>query len=163
MGFIDWNYFKTLVYSKYDALKEWISNGLPKTFYSRHFWTCIGFIVVVAVDLFLFSLGENLFNNGDGADKVRDQLDRAVENQQRAVTDIREAEDTASKLGQSVTDSRHSVENGRTAVEDSRKSVSAASESNEELRKGNDRAAELIRDCQEVLRGVRERGAEKAE
>ena len=51
----------------------------------------------------------------------------------------------------------------REEIESSREGVQAAAESNLQLKEGNDRAGELIRECQSILRTVRERGANQTE
>ena len=48
-------------------------------------------------------------------------------------------------------------------IESGREVVQAAAESNLQLKEGNDRAGELIRECQSILRTVRERGANQTE
>ena len=106
----------------------------------------IGFIIGAAVVLCLRS---NVPDNGVGADQVRGELDGAIQNQRQAISDLDSAADTAAGV-------REEIESGRERVR-------AAAESNLQLKEGNDRAGELIRDCQEILRAVRERGASKTE
>ena len=101
----------------------------------------IGIVVGAAVVLCLRS---NVPDNGVGADTVREQLDGAIRNQQQAVSDLRTAENTA--------------EGVRAEIAEGRKSVNAALRSAVQLEEGNARAAELIRDCQKILRTVCERG-----
>ena len=104
---------------------------------------CAAVIALVCAAAFLCGR-EDIPSNGKRADEVRTELDTAIRNEQQAVDDLRTAEDTASELG--------------AAVEAGRREVQSAIQSNEELGEGNARAAELIRDCQEILRTVRQRG-----
>ena len=83
-------------------------------------------------------------NNGQRADEVRTELDGAIRNQQQSISDLREAEGTADGIGQAVTAGRGEVQ--------------SAIKSNEELGAGTARAAELIGECQDILRGIRQRG-----
>ena len=88
-------------------------------------------------------------DNGNGADEVGKQLDGAIRNQRQAISDLDSAADTAAGV--------------REEIESSREGVQAAAESNLQLKEGNDRAGELIRECQSILRTVRERGANQTE
>ena len=106
----------------------------------------IGIIIGAAVVLCLRS---NVPDNGVGADQVRGELDGAIRIEQQAISDLDSAADTAAGV-------RREIESGRAGVRE-------ATKSNLQLKEGNDRAGELIRDCQEILRTVRERGAGKTE
>ena len=86
----------------------------------------------------------DLPDNGERADEVRTELDGAIRNQQQSISDLREAEGTADGIGQAVTAGRGEVQ--------------SAIKSNEELGAGTARAAELIGECQDILRGIRQRG-----
>ena len=106
----------------------------------------IGFIIGAAV---VFCFRSNIPDNGNGADEVGKQLDGAIRTQRQTIQDLDSAADTAEGvLGK---------------IESGREGVQAASESNLQLKEGNDRAGELIRDCQSILRTVRERGASQTE
>ena len=91
----------------------------------------------------------DLPDNGVGASEVRTELDGAVRNQRQAISDLDSAADTAAGV--------------RDEIESGREGVRAAAESNLQLKEGNDRAGELIRECQSILRTVRERGANQTE
>ena len=91
----------------------------------------------------------DLPDNGVGADQVRGELDGAIQNQRQAISDLDSAADTAAGV--------------REEIESSREGVQAAAESNLQLKEGNDRAGELIRECQSILRTVRERGVSQNE
>ena len=105
----------------------------------------IACLVIGAAAVLCFrGCGADVCGDGERTDEVRTELDTAIRNEQQAVDDLRTAEDTASELG--------------SAVEAGRREVQSAIQSNEELGEGNARAAELIRDCQEILRTVRQRG-----
>ncbi|MBQ1855020.1 MAG: hypothetical protein II137_00325 [Anaerovibrio sp.] len=106
----------------------------------------IGIIVGAAVVLCLRS---NVPDNGVRADEVREQLDGAIRTQRQTIRDIDSAADTAAEV-------RGEIESGRAGVRE-------ATKSNLQLKEGNDRAGELIRDCQEIIRTVRERGASQTE
>ena len=108
--------------------------------------TVIGFVIGAAVVLCLRS---NVPDNGVGADQVRGELDGAIRIERQAISELDSAADTAAGV-------REEIESGREGVR-------AAAESNIQLKKGNDRAGELIGECQEILRTVRERGASKTE
>ena len=84
-------------------------------------------------------------DNGGGADEVRTELDGAIQSQQESIQDLRDAEIAAEDLRGEITDSR--------------KEIGTAYESAKELGVQNDRAGEIIADCQSILRGVRQRGA----
>ena len=86
----------------------------------------------------------DLPSNGERADEVRTELDGAIRDQQQSISDLREAEGTADGIGQAVTAGRGEVQ--------------SAIQSNEELGEGTARAAELIGECQDILRGIRQRG-----
>lgn len=88
-------------------------------------------------------------DNGVGADTVREQLDGAIQLERQTIQDFDSAADTAAGV-------REELESGREGVQ-------AAAESNLQLKEENDRAGELIRDCQSILRTVRERGARQTE
>ena len=103
----------------------------------------IGFIIGATVVLCLRS---NVSDNGVGADQVRGEFDGVIRNQRQAISDLDSAADTAAGV--------------RGEIESGREGVRAAAESNIQLKEGNGRAGELIRDCQEILRTVRERGKE---
>ncbi|WP_303685108.1 hypothetical protein [Anaerovibrio lipolyticus] len=75
--------------------------------------------------------------------------DGAIRLERQTIRDVESAADTAAGV-------RGEIESGRAGVR-------AASESNLQLKKENDRAGELIRDCQSILRMVRERGASQTE
>ena len=104
---------------------------------------CAAVIALVCAAAFL-CCREDIPSDGDRADEVRTELDGAIRNEQQAINELRTAEDTASELG--------------FAVEAGRREVQSAIQSNEELGEGNARAAGLIRECQEILRTVRQRG-----
>ena len=106
----------------------------------------IGFIIGVAVVLCLRS---NVSDKVIGADTVREQLDGAIRTQRRTIQDLDSATDSATGV-------RGEIESGRAGVRE-------ATKSNLQLKEGNDRAGELIRDCQSILRTVRERGASQTE
>jgi len=106
----------------------------------------IGFIIGAAVVL---CLRTDIPDNGVGADEVREQLDGAIRTQRKTIRNVESAADTA--------------EGVRGKIESGREGVQAASESNLQLKEGNDRAGELIRECQSILRTVRERGASQTE
>ena len=106
----------------------------------------IGIVVGAAVVLCLRS---NVPDNGVGADTVREQLDGAVRLEQQTIRDVESAADTAAGV-------RGEIESGRAGVRE-------AAKSNLQLKEGNDRAGELIRDCQKILAGVRARGASQTE
>ena len=106
----------------------------------------IGIIIGAAVVLCLRS---DIPDNGVGADTVREQLDGAIGNQRQTIRDIDSAAETAAGV-------RGEIESGRAGVRE-------ATKSNLQIKEGNDRAGELIRDCQSILRTVRERGASKTE
>ncbi len=106
----------------------------------------IGIIVGATVVLCLRS---NVPDNGVRAGEVREQLDGAIRIERQTISDLDSAADTAAGV-------REEIESGR-------EEVRAAAESNIQLKEGNDRAGELIRDCQSILRTVRERGASQTE
>ena len=106
----------------------------------------IGFIIGAAAILCLRS---NVSDKVIGADTVREQLDGAIRTQRRTIQDLDSAADSAAGV-------RGEIESGRAGVRE-------ATKSNLQIKEGNDRAGELIRDCQSILRTVRERGASKTE
>ena len=106
----------------------------------------IGIIVGAAVVLCLRS---NVSDNGVGADTVREQLDGAIRLERQTIRDVESAAEAAAGV-------RGEIESGRAGVRE-------ATKSNLQLKEGNDRAGELIRDCQKILAEVRERGASKTE
>ena len=106
----------------------------------------IGFIIGAAV---VFCFRSNIPDNGVRADEVGKQLDGAIGTQRQAIQDLDSAADTA--------------EGVRGKIESGREGVQAATKSNLQLKEGNDRAGELIRDCQKILRTVRARGTSKTE
>ncbi|WP_155851635.1 hypothetical protein [Anaerovibrio lipolyticus] len=106
----------------------------------------IGFIIGAAVVLCLRS---NVPDNGVGVDTFREQLDGAIRLERQTIRDVESAADTAAGV-------RGEIESGRAGVRE-------ATKSNLQLKEGNDRAGELIRDCQSILKTVRERGASKTE
>lgn len=108
--------------------------------------TLLGFAVSAAAVLCFRS---NVSDNGVGADTVKEQLDGAIQLERQTIQDFDSAADTAAGV-------REELESGREGVQ-------AAAESNLQLKEGNDRAGELIRDCQSILRTVRERGASQTE
>ena len=104
----------------------------------------LGFAVGAAIVLCFRSCGADVHGDGERSDEVRTELDGAVRNQQQSISDLREAEGTADGIGQKVTAGRGEVQ--------------SAIQSNEKLGEGNARAAELIGECQDILRGIRQRG-----
>ena len=106
----------------------------------------IGIIVGATVVL---CLGSNVSDNGVGADTVREQLDGAIRTQRRTIRDVESAADTAAGV--------------RGEIESVRAGVREATKSNLQLKEGNDRAGELIKECQSIPRTVRERGASQTE
>ena len=106
----------------------------------------IGFIIGAAVVLCLRS---NVSDNGVGVDTVREQLDGAIQLERQTIQELDSAAETAAGV-------RGEIESGRAGVRE-------ATKSNLQLKEGNDRAGELIRDCQSILKTVRERGASKTE
>ncbi|WP_143272204.1 hypothetical protein [Anaerovibrio sp. JC8] len=106
----------------------------------------IGFIIGAAVVLCFRS---DIPDNGVRADEVREQLDGAIRTQRQTIRDVESAADTTAGV-------RGEIESGRAGVRE-------ATKSNLQLKEGNDRAGELIRDCQSILRTVRERGASQTE
>ena len=106
----------------------------------------IGFIIGAAV---VFCFRSNIPDNGNGADEVGKQLDGVIRTQRQAIQDLDSAADSA--------------EGVRGKIESGREGVQAASESNLQLKEGNDRAGELIRECQSILRTVRKRGTSQTE
>ena len=106
----------------------------------------IGIIIGAAV---VICLRSNVPDNGVGADTVREQLDGAIRLERQTIRDVESAADTAAGV-------RGEIESGRAGVRE-------ATKSNLQLKEGNDRAGELIRDCQSILKTVRERGASKTE
>ena len=87
---------------------------------------------------------KKLFTRRRISDTQRTELDGVIRNQQQSISDLREAEGTADGIGQAVTAGRGEVQ--------------SAICSNEELGAGNVRTAELIGECQDILRGIRQRG-----
>ena len=106
----------------------------------------IGFIIGAAVVL---CLRTDIPDNGVRADEVREQLDGAIRTQRQAIRDVESAAETVAGV-------RGEIESGRAGVRE-------ATKSNLQLKEGNDRAGELIRDCQSILRTVRERGTSQTE
>ena len=106
----------------------------------------IGIIIGAAVVLCLRS---NVSDNGVGVDTVREQLDGAIQLERQTIQELDSAAETAAGV-------RGEIESGRAGVRE-------ATKSNLQLKEGNDRAGELIRDCQSILKTVRERGASKTE
>ena len=106
--------------------------------------TLLGFAVGAAIVLCFRGCGADVHGDGERSDEVRTELDGAVRNQQQSISDLREAEGTADGIGQAVTAGRGEVQ--------------SAICSNEELGAGNVRTAELIGECQDILRGIRQRG-----
>ena len=106
----------------------------------------IGFIIGAAV---VFCFRSNIPDNGNGADEVGKQLDGAIRTQRQTIQELDSAAETAAGV-------RGEIESGRAGVRE-------ATKSNLQLKEGNDRAGELIRDCQSILKTVRERGASKTE
>lgn len=108
----------------------------------------VGIFIVVALCAATFLCSReraDVPDNGIRADEVRGELDGVIQSQRESVQDLRDAEDTAQNLRGEITDSR--------------KEIGAAYESAKELGLQNDRAGEIIADCQSILRGVRQRGA----
>ena len=126
-----------------NELKTFIKNN-RLLFIALAIFLCVGIWFSFGAGSRTHDSGSGVHDNGERADEVRTELDTAIRNEQQAVDDLRTAEDTASELG--------------SAVEAGRREVQSAIQSNEELGEGNARAAELIRDCQEILRTVRQRG-----
>ena len=87
---------------------------------------------------------KKLFTRRRISDTQRTELDGVIRNQQQSISDLREAEGTADGIGQAVTAGLGEVQ--------------SAICSNEELGAGNVRTAELIGECQDILRGIRQRG-----
>ena len=106
--------------------------------------TLLGFAVGAAAVLCFRGCGADVCGDGERADEVRTELDGTIRNQQQSISDLREAEGTADGIGQAVTAGRGEVQ--------------SAIQSNEELGEGTARAAELIGECQDILRGIRQRG-----
>lgn len=105
----------------------------------------IACLVIGAAAVLCFrGCGADVCGDGERTDEVRTELDGAIRNQQQAISDLREVEGTADGIGQAVTAGRGEVQ--------------SAIQSNEELGTGNVRTAELIGECQDILRRIRQRG-----
>ena len=108
-----------------------------------------GLVIGAAAVLCFRGCGADVCGDGERTDEVRTELNGAIRNQQQSISDLDSAADTAVGV-------REELESGREGVQ-------AAAESNLQLKEGNDRAGELIRECQSILRTVRERGASQTE
>lgn len=109
----------------------------------------VGFVAAVLVfTLFcwLKHRTENTVSDGNGIQQVDNQLERAGENQ-------RETQAVAGDISKTATDITAGVNRAESAVR-------GAEQINSDIAGESDRAAELIGECQSILRDVRQRGEE---
>ena len=100
----------------------------------------------VALGLYLgIGAGENVRDHGVGADAVGIELERAVERERRAAGEALELAGDAESLGDEIGSVREELE-------DAQREAGLALE-------GTDRADVLIGECQQIIAGIRERGA----
>ena len=102
----------------------------------------IAFLISVA---FMCTSRNDVYDNRCGADKVRDELENATNSQ-------REEARTISETKQSINRSEAAITNSEERVDDSTKT-------NREIASVERTDAEVIGECQQVLKRVRERTA----
>ena len=91
------------------------------------------------------STGEDVRDHGVGADALGRELERAVERERRAAGEALELAGDAESLGDEIGSVREELE-------DAQREAGLALE-------GTDRADVLIGECQQIIAGVRRRGA----
>ena len=117
---------------------EWAKQNI-----SRYYLPIIIGVVAMLLGVAIgYSIGlRNVSDHGSGADAIGNQLEQASTNINNAANGISQAAGTADQIGAGI---------------------GAAKESAGYLQHTADTSAELIADCQRIIRQVRARGKEKA-
>ena len=102
----------------------------------------IAFLISVA---FMCTSRNNVYDNGYGADKVRDELTNAQAAQREEATAIRET--------------KQSIDRSKAAVTNSEERIEASEQTNREIADTERSDAEIITESQSILARVRERTA----
>lgn len=97
--------------------------------------------------IFMCTCGKNVYDNGHGIDNVRNELENATNSQQEEASVIDET--------------KQSINRSETAITNSEERVDDGTKTNREIA-GVERAdAEIIDECQQILKRVRERQQEE--
>lgn len=102
----------------------------------------IAFLVSV---IFCCTSRNDVYDNGHGADKVRDELTNAQAAQHNEATAIRET--------------KQSINRSEAAVTNSEERIESSEQTNREIADTERRDAEIIDECEQILARVRERTA----
>ena len=95
--------------------------------------------------IFMCTCGKNVYDNRNGADKVRDELTNATNSQREEASVIDET--------------KQSINRSKTAVTNSEERIETSQRTNREITSVERSDAEIIDECQSILARVRERTA----
>lgn len=104
----------------------------------------ISFICAVA---FMCTCGKNVYDNGHGIDNVRNELENATNSQREEASVIDET--------------KQSINRSETAITNSEERVDDSTKTNREIASVERADTEIIGECQQILKRVRERQQEE--
>ena len=104
----------------------------------------ISFICAVA---FMCTCGKNVYDNRNGIDNVRNELENATNSQREEASVIDET--------------KKSINRSETAITNSEERIETSQQTNREITSVERTDAEIIGECQQILKRVRERQQEE--
>lgn len=97
--------------------------------------------------IFMCTCGKNVYDNGHGIDNVRNELENATNSQREEARTIDET--------------KQSINRSETAITNSEERIETSQQTNREIANTERTDAEIIGECQQILKRVRERQQEE--
>ena len=104
-------------------------------------------LAFICAVIFMCTCRNDVYDNGHGTDKVRDELTNAQASQRDEATAIRET--------------KQSINRSEAAVTNSEERIESSERTNREIASVERNDAEIIDECQSILARVRERGGKE--
>lgn len=97
--------------------------------------------------IFMCTCGKNVYDNGHGIDNVRNELENATNSQREEASVIDET--------------KQSINRSETAITNSEEGIETSQQTNREITSVERTDAEIIDECEQILKRVRERQQEE--
>lgn len=104
-------------------------------------------LAFICAVIFCCTSRDNVYDNGHGTDKVRDELTNAQASQRDEATAIRET--------------KQSINRSEAAITNSEERIESSEQTNREIADTERGDAEIIAECRNILKTVRARGGEE--
>lgn len=118
-----------------------------KNGYKEDIVAIIFIISFICAVVFMCTCGKNVYDNRNGIDNVRNELENATNSQREEASVIDEA--------------KQSINRSETAITNSEERVEASEQTNREIASVEQKDAEIVDECEQILARVRARGGKE--